>query len=188
VSCCPPCCSNPRSLGSLAAVGVLVFVADQLFAWVADRIWWIAGTVVLCFALAFAAATAIGVCTERREARFAVRHGILSRADVERAEAAQIGKPIAVLPLTVVPAELPPAGAATLGLGHTGAAYEPESAVMPQRNAPPAFGPPPKSWLCETCYWAWPLDLPFCGVCGHSRSTAGADREVIIRQAINGRN
>src|SRR5580693_5190347 len=61
---------------------------------------------------------------------------------------------------------------------------EPERpAVAPPRPAP---GPPPKSWLCETCYWAWPLDLPFCGICGHSRSVTGAEREVVIRQAVAG--
>jgi hypothetical protein len=61
---------------------------------------------------------------------------------------------------------------------------EPERpAVAPPR---PPLGPPPKSWLCETCYWAWPLDLPFCGICGHSRSVTGAEREVVIRQAVAG--
>lgn len=56
-----------------------------------------------------------------------------------------------------------------------------EQAPASQRAA---LGPPPKSWLCETCYWAWPLDVRFCGICGGSRAAHGAEREVVIRQAL----
>ena len=154
--CCPPCCSNPRSLGTLAAVGAVVYVADQLSAWVAVRIWWIAGTVVLCVALAVVISMMLEGWADRRGARFAERHGILSRADVLAA---------AAIPRQHWVAEVLPA--------------QPEPAR-------PALGAPPKSWLCETCYWVWPLDVPFCGVCGGSRSAHGAAREVVIRQALNG--
>ena len=57
----------------------------------------------------------------------------------------------------------------------------PEVAPAPARAA---LGPPAKSWLCQTCYWAWPLDVPFCGICGHNRANSGDEREVVIRQAI----
>ena len=79
-----------------------------------------------------------------------------------RARRAQLGRPATILRAEVLPVEPVPVAA----------------------TARPALGPPPKSWLCETCYWAWPLDLPFCGVCGHSRSVTGAEREVVIRQAL----
>ena len=55
---------------------------------------------------------------------------------------------------------------------------------VPAAPARAALGPPPKSWLCQTCYWAWPLDVPFCGICGHNRANSGDEREVVIRQAI----
>jgi hypothetical protein len=58
----------------------------------------------------------------------------------------------------------------------------------PQRCAAvtPVVLPPAasKSWLCEKCWWAWPLAAPFCGVCGGSRAAAGAAREVTVRTGI----
>jgi hypothetical protein len=134
------CCSSGSSLAGVAAVIGAVVIADRVCVWVADRIWWVGGMVVVSFALAVAISTWLESLAERRGARFAERHGIRSRAAP------------------------PPAGPAAAG--------------------PAALGPPPKSWLCETCYWAWPLDVPFCGVCGHSRAATGAGREVVIRQAV----
>ena len=60
----------------------------------------------------------------------------------------------------------------------------PERPAIAPAPARAALGPPPKSWLCQTCYWAWPLDVPFCGICGHNRANSGDEREVVIRQAI----
>ena len=62
-----------------------------------------------------------------------------------------------------------------------GTKHLPEVAPAPAKAA---LGAPPKSWLCQTCYWAWPLDVPFCGICGHNRANSGDEREVVIRQAI----
>ena len=90
---------------------------------------------------------------ERCGGSFAEQHGIRSRADVIQVEPVSDRKVATYLSPVAVPAALPPAG-------------------------PAALGPPPKSWLCETCYWAWSLDVPFCGVCGHSRAATGAGREV----------
>jgi hypothetical protein len=80
-------------------------VADEACTWVADRIFWIGGTVFVALALAVAASMWLQAWTDRREARFAAAHGILSRADVilpQRvravAAAAEIGKAIADLP------------------------------------------------------------------------------------------
>jgi hypothetical protein len=152
-------CSSGSSLAGVAAVIGAVVIADRVCVWVADRIWWIGGMVVVSFALAVAISMWLGSLAERRGARFAERHGIRSRADVIQVEPVSDRKVATHLSPVVVPAAPPPAG-------------------------PAALGPPPKSWLCETCYWAWPLDVPFCGVCGHSRAATGAGREVVIRQAV----
>jgi hypothetical protein len=50
--------------------------------WVAERIWWIGGTLAVCFALAVAAGMWLERWADRRGVRFAAAHGILSRADV----------------------------------------------------------------------------------------------------------
>src|SRR5579863_7955851 len=109
--------------------------------------------VVVSFALAVAVSMRLESPAERRGARFAERHGIRSRADVIQVEPVSDRKVATYLSPVAVPAALPPAG-------------------------PAALGPPPKSWLCETCYRAWPLDVPSCGVCGHSRAATGAGRVV----------
>ncbi len=66
----------------LAAVAGAAVAADKTCAWVAERIWWIGGTVAVSFALAVAVSMALEAWAGRRAARFAARHGILSRADV----------------------------------------------------------------------------------------------------------
>ena len=48
----------------------------------AERIVWIGGTVTVCFALCIAAGMWLERRADRRGARFAAAHGILSRADV----------------------------------------------------------------------------------------------------------
>ena len=98
-----PGCTGKQSLGVLAGVVGLVYVADQLVAWVAPHIWEIGGTVAACFILAIAASMWLEAWADRRGARFAARHGILSRADVMAA---------AVPPATVRAAVLQPEWAA----------------------------------------------------------------------------
>ena len=77
-----PGCTGGQSLGVLAAAVGIAVLADETVQWVAERIWWIAGTLAVCFALAVAASMWLEAWAERRGARFAARHGILSRADV----------------------------------------------------------------------------------------------------------
>jgi hypothetical protein len=77
-----PGCSGGQSLGILAAVVAVTYVAAETVLWVAEHIWWIIGTLAVCFALAVAASMALEAWADRRGARFADRHGILSRADL----------------------------------------------------------------------------------------------------------
>lgn len=77
-----PGCSGRQSLGVLGGLVVVVYIADRLSVWVAEHIWEIGLTVGACFVLAVAASMALESWADRRGARFAQRHGILSRADV----------------------------------------------------------------------------------------------------------
>jgi hypothetical protein len=86
-----PGCTGGQSLGILAGVVVVAWIADETVLWVAERIWWIAGTLVLCFALATAASMWLEAWADRRGARFAAAHGIMSRADVALAEPVRTG-------------------------------------------------------------------------------------------------
>ena len=79
---CAAGCSGGQSLGILAGVVVGLAVAAELVQWVADRIWWIGGTLAVCFARAVAASMALEAWADRRGARFTALHGIRSRADV----------------------------------------------------------------------------------------------------------
>ena len=81
-----PGCSDGQSLGILAAAVGGLAVADEACTWVADRIFWIGGTVFVALALAVAASMWLERWADRRGARFAARHGILSRADVIQAQ------------------------------------------------------------------------------------------------------
>jgi hypothetical protein len=83
-----PGCSPGQSLGVIGAAAVGLVVVGRMLPWVADRILWIGGTLAVCFALSVAAAMALQGWADRLAARFAAAHGILSRADVLRAEAA----------------------------------------------------------------------------------------------------
>lgn len=85
-----PGCTGKQSLGVLVGVVAVAYVADEVCIWVAERIWWIGGTVAVCFALATAASMWLEAWAERRGARFAAAHGILSRADVILPEAAPV--------------------------------------------------------------------------------------------------
>jgi hypothetical protein len=57
-------------------------VAAETLQWMAERIWWIGSTAAVCFALSVAAGMWLERRADRRGARFAAAHGILSRADV----------------------------------------------------------------------------------------------------------
>jgi hypothetical protein len=162
VNCC--CLPTRRSAGALAAMLAGLVVADRLCVWVADRIWWIGGTLTACMVLAIAASMALEARSARRGAAFAELHGIRSRADVVAGIAAT---------RSAWAVQIAPGGAV---LDH-----EPGQIADQPR---PAIEPPPKSWLCEACYWVWPDSTPFCGVCGGSRASHGAAREVVVRQAI----
>jgi hypothetical protein len=78
-----PGCSGGQSLGILAAAISIAVIADETLQWVAERIWWIAGTMAVSFALAVAASMWLESWADRRGARFAERRGIASRADVD---------------------------------------------------------------------------------------------------------
>ncbi len=77
-----PGCSEGQSIGIAGGVVLGLVLLDQTVQWVAARIWWIGGTVAVCFALAVAAGMWLERQADRRGARFAEAHGILSRADV----------------------------------------------------------------------------------------------------------
>lgn len=96
-----PGCSGGQSIIVLGAVAGAAWVADIMVRWVADRIWWIGGTLVVCTVLAIAASMALGAWADRRGERYAAARGILSRADVMAA--GQIGQQRAVTILPPVP-------------------------------------------------------------------------------------
>jgi hypothetical protein len=78
-----PGCTGKQSIGVLAAVVAVAWIADETVQWVAERIWWIGGTIAACFALATAASMWLERLSDARCARFAERRGIASRADVD---------------------------------------------------------------------------------------------------------
>jgi hypothetical protein len=104
MNCCPPCRSSGSSLAGVAAVIGTVVIADRVCVWVADRIWWIGGLVVVSFALAVAISMWLESLAERCGARFAERHGIRSRADVIQVEPVSDRKVATYLSPVAVPA------------------------------------------------------------------------------------
>jgi hypothetical protein len=78
-----PGCSGGQSLGIFGGTVLAVAVAAETVQWVAERIWWIGGTIAACFALATAASMWLERLSDARCARFAERRGIASRADVD---------------------------------------------------------------------------------------------------------
>jgi len=92
-----PGCTGGQSLGILAGVVAVAWIADETVQWVAERIWWIGGTAAVCFALAVAASMWLEAWADRRGARFAAAHGILSRADLVAPEVSK------ALPLSSTP-------------------------------------------------------------------------------------
>ncbi len=78
-----PGCSEGQSLGIAAGAAVALVLADQAVQWVAERIWWIGGTVAVCFAVSVALSMWLERRADARAARFGARHGIASRTDVD---------------------------------------------------------------------------------------------------------
>lgn len=76
-----PGCSDGQSLGILGTGAVVLIIADRTVQFVADRIWWIGGTAAACFAVSVAVSMALEAWSDRRGARYAAAHGIMSRAD-----------------------------------------------------------------------------------------------------------
>lgn len=77
-----PGCSGGQSLAIVGSGVVALAIAYQTAQWVHERIWWIGGTAAACFAVATAVSMALEARSDRRGARYAAEHGILSRADV----------------------------------------------------------------------------------------------------------
>lgn len=100
-----PGCSDGQSLGILAAAVAALVLADRVVPWVADRIFWIGGTLALCFALATAASMWLETRTRRREAAWGAARGILSRADVILPVPSREPVAAAVLPQAVTAAQ-----------------------------------------------------------------------------------
>ena len=107
-----PGCSGGQSAGIAVAAIIGLVAAYEAVPWVAAHIWWIGSTVAVCFAVAVAAAMWLGRWADRRGARFAEAHGILSRADVIEAEVlhAEVAEPVRVVvePPPERPAIAPP--------------------------------------------------------------------------------
>jgi hypothetical protein len=125
-----PGCSGGQTAGIAAATLVGLIVAAKTVQWVAERIVWISATMAVCFILAVAAGMWLERLADRRGARFAAAHGILSRADVI------LPYPVRV---TTVPATAPrPAiGAPQITVNIFGVPSPEQAAVM--RQALPGY-------------------------------------------------
>lgn len=77
-----PGCSGGQTAGIAAAAVIGLVVAAETVQWVAERIVWISATMAVCFILAVAAGMWLERLADRRGAKFAAAHGILSRADM----------------------------------------------------------------------------------------------------------
>lgn len=114
-------CSDGQSLGILAAVVVGLVLADQAVQWVAERIWWIGGTLAACYALAVAASMWLAARQDRRDRAWGHARGIYSRADY-----------IAPAPVrAAVAASAPPAIEQHLHLHYHAAPGSPARIVIP---------------------------------------------------------
>jgi hypothetical protein len=84
-----PGCTEGQSLAITGGGVVGLVLAAETVQWVAERVWWIGGTMAVCLALSVAVSMSLEAWADRRGARFAAAHGILSRADVILPEAAR---------------------------------------------------------------------------------------------------
>ena len=90
---CPSCTEGQSIAITGGAVAVLVLAAETI-QWVAERVFWVGGTMAACLALSVAASFWLERMADRRGARFAAEHGILSRADVIRVGVVEICEPL----------------------------------------------------------------------------------------------
>lgn len=86
-----PGCSGGQSLIVLAAGVVALAAAAESVRWVAERIWWIGGTLAACFALSVAASIWLEAWHDRRAVAWGHARGIYSRADYIAAPPARAG-------------------------------------------------------------------------------------------------
>ena len=77
-----PGCTEGQSLAITGGAGVGLVLAAETVQWVAERVFWIGGTMAACLALSVAVSMWLERWAVIRGARFAAAHGILSRADV----------------------------------------------------------------------------------------------------------
>ncbi len=99
-----PGCSGGQSLGILGGGIALLAIAGQTVQWAAERIWWIGGTLAASFAVAVAVSAALEAWSDRRAARYAAGHGIVSRADVLRLPRGVPATPVTSAPRRELPA------------------------------------------------------------------------------------
>jgi MFS family permease len=76
-----PGCTEGQSLGIVAAAAIGLVLADELVPWVAERVFWIGGTIAVCFVLAVAASMWLETRADRRGRAWGAARGIYSRAD-----------------------------------------------------------------------------------------------------------
>lgn len=119
-----PGCSGGQSLAVLGGLGVAVFAAYKIVPWVADRIWWIGGTVAVSVALSAAACLALAAWTDRRTARFAAY-----RAAVRAREVPEV---VTVTATPIPSAERPALGFRDLHIHLDGVPTEAQAAVIRQ--------------------------------------------------------
>lgn len=119
-----PGCSGGQSLGILAAGVVGLVLADEACVWVADRIWWIGGTLAVLVGLSAAAAITLGRWADRRDERRAVAWRALKAA-----EASVIGTRV---PDSVTSAERPALGFRDLHIHLDGHPSAEQAAVIRQ--------------------------------------------------------
>jgi hypothetical protein len=89
-----PGCTEGQSLAITGGAVVGLVLAAETVQWVAERVLWIGGTMAVCLATSVAVSMWLEAWADRRGARFAAAHGILSRADVIRVDAVEICEPL----------------------------------------------------------------------------------------------
>jgi hypothetical protein len=92
-----------QSLAITGGAVVGLVLAAETVQWVAERVFWIGGTMAACLALSVAASMSLEAWAGRRGARFAAAHGILSRADVILPEPARPAAPVPQVSATLTP-------------------------------------------------------------------------------------
>lgn len=88
-----PGCSGGQSLAITGASVLGLVLADETVQWVADRVFWIGGTMAACLVLSVAASMWLETRADRRGRAWGAARGIYSRADVILPEVAVIRRP-----------------------------------------------------------------------------------------------